>query len=100
MKVICINAKAKREGAWCQLEEGRIYEVTPVISHCGLPAYDIGSEFLPTKCTCGTVHESAFYARDRFIPLSNIDETERIDEVIETIFVEKDTKILENECLE
>lgn len=86
MKVICIDASPGRTSPYtpAPFKEGEIVTVDEIINNrsYGLVEYP-----------------ELYWAINRFIPLSDIDETERIDEVMETVFVEKDTKILENECI-
>jgi len=77
MKVICIDAKSKNPNGWCELEEGKVYDVIPSIGHCNIETYTLLGQFLFTQCSCGKGENSfAQYRRDRFIPLSSQDETE------------------------
>lgn len=82
MRVICINA-AKIDPCYCgyagtKLKEGFTYSASedPLYDQ----SYDIAED---SHCPqCGTEHS---YRKNRFIPLSQIDETEMVREVSEII---------------
>ncbi len=78
MKVICINAAKYTHLNPTTLIEGKIYEANPTRSHCGKPAYEIPEQSAKaiTQCECGFLHNAAIYRAVRFVPLSDIDETE------------------------
>jgi len=70
MKVICIDSKTRFQK--CDLKEGGIYTIIDN-NGCG------------QGCCYKLLESELSWAKDRFIPTSNIDETELVNE-IETIF--------------
>jgi hypothetical protein len=77
MKIMCIN----NSNRVVELEVGKIYEADPCESHCGRQFYALSDSRLSvTMCDCGVINKQPMYCQSRFIPLSDIDETELIKE--------------------
>jgi hypothetical protein len=81
MKVICIDDKRQNGEPHPFLKFG--YEYEPIgegINLDGSPCYEIPNQFGVTWCINGQVNARPLYRKSRFIPLSEIDETELIKE--------------------
>jgi hypothetical protein len=79
MRLICIDAKSKKNFPPCDLTEGNIYTVKDTYYY----SMDIHGNVEPHMCYTLIEMDNGYgYGHERFIPCSSIDEKELINENI------------------